>query len=426
MTAYPSISDYVEAVQDPLRAFREPDLQQAEFALDPQWHIPVPVSGNAAVVFRAAITGRDQALRFFIREDVSEKRRYTALDHHFVTNGLADCVARTSWVDEAIRIDDRWWPMVRMEWVDGERLDDHVRALAARRDAAALDDLALAWRQHVRRLQAAEFAHGDLQHGNVLVEPRGGLRLVDFDGSWVEAFEDLTPPKESGHPNYQHVGRTWGRWMDTYPALVIYTGLLSLSRRPDAWRNNEGMLFTREDLLHPGDTPAWRLVTEIADPQVALAVGRLRSSCDPDWCAAGDLEDLLGRERITPALQAKAVAHPVFQLTDRPTDNWQLAGHPVDNPASTEIPPERTFGGVHGVKRPVGPAPTRPVLPPPCLRSQPSPSDTTVSAAFGIALVLAMLLGSVVGANGGPGVAVGFLTAVLAFAVALPLLRNRR
>src|SRR3954451_1402710 len=98
MTEYPNSSDYVLALQDPERAFWDPMLQQAEFTLHPKWGTPLPVSGNAAVVFRATVADRDQALRFFIREDVSEKPRYTALDRHFVTHRMQDWVSRTAWV----------------------------------------------------------------------------------------------------------------------------------------------------------------------------------------------------------------------------------------------------------------------------------------------------------------------------------------
>jgi hypothetical protein len=442
-TTFPTITDYVEAVQDPMETFRERKLQRAEFVLDPRWQVPRPASGNAAVVFRATVAGRDQALRFFIQEDVSEKRRYTALDRHFYTNGLADCVARTTWVDEAIRIDDRWWPMVQMEWVDGETLDAHVRALAGRRDAAALDRLALTWRRQVQRLQAAEFAHGDLQHGNILVGPAGELRLVDFDGSWIAAFEDLhlNPPRETGHPNYQHVGRTWGRWMDTFPALVIYTGLLALARRPDAWRNNEGILFTRDDLMRPGDTPIWRLLTEIPDPGVQLAAGRLYSSCDTGWTARGDLEGILTPERITtsPPPVPTQRSRPIFQLSDNPPDDWYLKGRVEGAGGTAELPREQTFTGVHDSgagSRPSTPhpQPTRLPMPAPTPHPQPTrlprpaptPTDTTVPVAAVIALVLAIVIGSVVGASDGPGGVVGVLTAVVAFAIALPVLRSRR
>src|SRR5207248_10425515 len=58
----------------------------------------------------------------------------------------------------------------------------------------------------VRHLEAAKVAHGDLQHGNILV--RGGsIQLVDYDGMWVPALSgrDAT---EIGHRAYQHPERS--------------------------------------------------------------------------------------------------------------------------------------------------------------------------------------------------------------------------
>jgi len=57
MTEYPSSVDYVEAVQDPPRAFQLPELQRAEFPIHPVWRVPWPASGSAAVVFQARVEG---------------------------------------------------------------------------------------------------------------------------------------------------------------------------------------------------------------------------------------------------------------------------------------------------------------------------------------------------------------------------------
>lgn len=419
MTKYPSPGEYVEALQDPESAFRSPVLQRAAFVMDRRypaaWGIPLAVSGNAAVVFRATVDSRDQALRFFVREDVSEKERYAALERHFVEHRMQDWVSRASWVDDAVALGGRRWPMVQMDWITGRRLDDHVDALAVRHDVATLHTLAANWRAHVRRVQNAEFAHGDLQHGNVLVEPSGGLRLVDFDGSWIAALDRLGEPKESGHLNYRHpCRRTWGRWMDTFPALVIYTGLLALSRRPDAWRKNEAILFTREDLEQPGATPTWQLLAEIADPEIDDVAQRLRDACRPEWMFEGDLEHLL----------RSSVSHaPRFSgVSSRPDLNWHLRPAPgrTGETRPTDAAPETTFAGVSGPSAP-DPEPVRPPVVPP------KPDTPVTAAALVVAAAIALTLGLIIGAavGHGQGAAVGVITAIVAFACALPLLRRR-
>jgi eukaryotic-like serine/threonine-protein kinase len=338
--AYPNSEEYVRVVQRPDLAFRAAALRRAVFELHPLYGIPMPASGNAAVVFKAKVEGRDQALRFFIKDDASSSDRYNAIGAHFTDHRLLDCVATTLWVDDAVEINGRMWPMVQMEWIEGRTLDAYVGHLAGHNDVGALHRLAGQWRAHIRRLQDAEYAHGDLQHGNVLVDTTSALRLVDFDGSWIAAFANETPPRETGHPNYQRTGRTWGRWMDTFPGLVIYTSLLGLSRRPYAWEqlhNGENMLFSHEDYAPPFRTPAWRLLSEIEDPEVQHVVGRLRESCHPLWQANGSLEELLGRQRVQILPASPHVDDPSMSWWERAALDAGLPSPP--RPALPPPPP---------------------------------------------------------------------------------------
>lgn len=336
MSTYPDAEDYVRAVQDPARTFRTPVLRRAEFELHPLYGIPMPASGNAAVVFRAGVGGKDTALRFFLREDVSSRERYTALGRHFTTSGLVDCVARPSWLDDAITVNGGNWPVVQMPWVDGRTLDAYVGHLAGTGDVGALSTLAGAWRGFVARLQEAGFAHGDLQHGNVLVDTSSALRLVDFDGSWIAAFSGRPSPRETGHPNYQRTGREWGRWMDTFPALVIYTSLLALARRPAAWSDlhtGENILFSAADFEPPFRTPAWTLLAGLRNAEVDAAAATLLRACDPGWEATGPLESLLTAPAPVPAT-GPAGRYPGVTL---PTGSWwtrSSAAGPAPGPAA--------------------------------------------------------------------------------------------
>lgn len=301
MNRYPSAEDYVRAVQCPEDAFRSAALKTADFEVHPVLQIPMPASGNAAVVFRATVDGTDRALRFFTRADVSSKGRYGALGAYFVEQALQDCVALAGWRDDAIAVSGRTWPMVDMQWVEGRTLDEYVDHLVDTGDTAALRKLAAAWRALVARLQNAGFAHGDLQHGNVLVDDSGALRLVDFDGSWIDSSLPGPAPDESGHPNYQLPGRAWGRWMDTFPGLVVYTALLALGRDTSLWarfHKGEDMLFTAPDLADPGTTDVWSALAALGDADVDRAVALLRRACTPGGEPACGLESLLASRPV--------------------------------------------------------------------------------------------------------------------------------
>src|SRR5437667_53761 len=94
---------------------------------------------------------------------------------------------------------------------------------------ATLEALRAKWVTLVRHLEAAQVAHGDLQHGNILV--RGGsIQLVDYDGMWVPALRGRKAT-ELGHRAYQHPERSeqdYGQEIDRFSALVIYLSLPAL------------------------------------------------------------------------------------------------------------------------------------------------------------------------------------------------------
>lgn len=291
---YPGFDDYMKAVQRP-DAFTTEELRALELVVHPVFQIPSPASGASAVVFKAMAGDEARALRFFTRADASDSGRYDALRGHFTTRQLTDAVALPRWIDDGIRVGGRTWPVVEMPWVEGHTLNRHVDELVTNQDTGALAGLALSWRGLVHRLQQADFAHGDLQHGNVLVDTRGTLRLVDFDCAWIEDFAGGAPPAETGHHNYQPPGRPWGRWMDTFPGLVIYLSLSVLARRP-TWstlNTDDNLLFTQED-FQSFDTPAWQHLASLGDPQIDQLAERLKACCRPGWVAEGALDDLLG------------------------------------------------------------------------------------------------------------------------------------
>jgi len=332
---YPTAEDYIKAVQHPAIVFKEPELRKASFEVHPLLGIPVPASGSSAVVFKAEVEGRSQALRFFTRDDAATRARYTALNTYFAEHGLVDHVAACRWIDDAIVVSGRAWPLVRMQWVDGHVLDRHVEDLVDRCDHIALGDLANDWRDLVRRMQASRFAHGDLQHGNVLIDRAGKLRLVDFDCSWISAFAGGAPPSETGHRNYQRPGSSWGPWMDTFPALVVYLSLLVLAKSVDPQRpwqelyNGDNLLFRQQDFAPAGQTPVWTHLAETGDPRIDQIAQRLKSCCTPGWSPTGDLEQLL-----------VATPEPWWERTREATPTSALPPRPVVSaPAGAHLAP---------------------------------------------------------------------------------------
>lgn len=415
---YPSKEDYVKAVQHS-ESFTSAELKRATFVLDRLWQIPRPAAGTTAVVFEAMIDGEPQALRFFTRDDASSRERYDALQDHFIAQNLVPHVAMSHWMDNAIRISDHTWPVVRMQWVTGRTLNRHVEGLVKNEDTGQLESLAKAWRQLVLRLQRAEFAHGDLQHGNVLIDDKGTLRLVDFDCSWITRFAGQPAPKETGHRNYQPEHRPWGRWMDTFSGLVIYTSLLALSKNPTHWHtlnNGENLLFRQEDFRPPYQTPAWAHLSSIQDRDLDLLVARLMECCRPGWLAGSGMEELLTKREWWEQT-GKFVPTPHTAPPVPPPPTPQPPPPAWTSPQPAQQPPSHPPNRVWWTDTPRG-EPSR----------QPSPPAPGKKSGVGGAIGLASLLGivviiAIIALSGGddeaigPALTIGILTGVITFAV---------
>src|SRR4029077_855325 len=111
-------------------------------------------------------------------------------------------------------------------------------------------------------LKDSRIAHGDLQHGNILIV-NGQFKLVDSDGMYVPTLARRNS-HEVGHPNYQHPRRVathFGPYLDNFSAWVIYVSLVALSIDPTLWQTtgagDECLLFRQEDFNNPDTSNAF-------------------------------------------------------------------------------------------------------------------------------------------------------------------------
>ena len=274
-TRWPTSTDYSSAVQHAASAFSDADLQRSAAATN-TIGMPLVASGQNAVVYLLRGDDEARAVRCFTTPPRDGAVRYAALLSHLATVPQT-ALATSRWVDDGILVGERHWPVVVMPWVEGRPLNLIVEDAAGEPDT--LRRLADDWMNMVIELQEADVTHGDLQHGNVLVRADGSYCLVDLDGAWVPTMT-VGAPAESGHPNYQHPDRSaeqWGRHGDSFPALVIETGLRALAadRSLERFLNGENLLFSRADLLDP-TREVWQVVFSSPDADVARLVAILR------------------------------------------------------------------------------------------------------------------------------------------------------
>ena len=282
MPGYPTPSDYQEAVQFPETAFRDPDLQAARPA-ENMLGLPQPITGNFAAIFpMTEPTGRQWAAKCFLTDVPDQRARYRAIARHLDEADLPYTVA-FDYQAEGIRVEETAYPLLKMEWVDGVPINRFVAEHLDQPEALAA--LAEAWADLMADLAEAEIAHGDLQHGNILVadEPEvPQIRLVDYDTMYVPALDGRTSA-EVGHRNFQHPDRTerdFGLHVDRFAGLVIYTALQACIHRPELWDRfdtGENLLFRSADFYDPGAS----VLFDTLDETEALAplADALRTAC---------------------------------------------------------------------------------------------------------------------------------------------------
>ena len=167
--------------------------------------MPLVYSGAFACVYSVEAAGRKFAVRCFTREVKDQQSRYNQLSEYLI-NVLPPSLVHFEFVEQGINLRGDWYPIVLMEWVEGEPLNSYVSSNLGQPDE--LRRVAAQWRGGpAASLRGLRIAHNDLQHGNVMVQGDGRIRLVDYDGIFLPQFQGEHSP-EVGHKNYQHPQRT--------------------------------------------------------------------------------------------------------------------------------------------------------------------------------------------------------------------------
>jgi formylglycine-generating enzyme required for sulfatase activity len=291
----------------------------------------MPRSGNFADVYELRCPdGGRWAVKCFTREVPGLSERYQEISRHLAQARLPFAVD-FHYLEQGIRVAGRCYPVLKMDWVEGLLLNDFVRQYLDR--PAMLEALADLWVRLARRLRRAGVAHGDLQHGNVLLVPGRdeqhlALRLIDYDGMFVPALSGA-PSGEVGHPAYQHPQRlresTYNADVDRFPLLVIYCAIRALivGGRPlwDRYDNGDNLLFREQDLRSPRDSALFRELVRLDAPDVKQLADQLSRAVYKPLDQAPLLEDLIAPRQpaAAPASAIAEVAAPGADLTPTST-----------------------------------------------------------------------------------------------------------
>ena len=140
-----------------------------------------------------------------------------------------------------------------MRWIDGDTIKDYICRIQAFQ--RILEELAENFLVMTHALHEQSLAHGDLQHGNILVGADHQLYLVDYDSFYcpkLNGEEDTV----TGLPDYQHPARKSNKSvsekLDYFSELIIYLSILAIAEAPifvDKYKVEDAdrLLFSKED-----------------------------------------------------------------------------------------------------------------------------------------------------------------------------------
>ena len=232
---YPSINEYKEAI-----LFAEDNFEQLKNlcpVLDEEGN-PVMTGGNFAEVFKMKDeqTGKLYAVKCFLREQEgrAEAYRMIAEELEYVSSTFLTPI---KYLDKELFVDtnagdEKEFPVLLMDWVEGETLDKYIRKHLD--DQYELSLIAYQFSRLAMWLMPQPFAHGDLKPDNILVKGDGTLVLVDYDGMYVPAMKGQNA-RELGSPDFRHPGRTesdFDEHIDDFSLASILLSLKAVSLQP--------------------------------------------------------------------------------------------------------------------------------------------------------------------------------------------------
>ena len=284
---WPQVHDFNPMLQNPNLGFSNAELKTCQIERD-QNNQPRPRAGNFAVCYKATFdTGQNVCLRLFARKSDERRERYAEISAHQKANPI-DCLVKFEYIEKGIRHPNParygnkpWFPIIRMDWIEGSILFDWLRERCRTRDSKSIGSAAEQWLEVAQQLESVGIAHGDLQHANVMVTPAGKLKLVDYDCMCVPSLVGRKCLEDGVEP-YQHPERAGGTnlfpGLDHFSELFILVVLRALAADPSLWDRYieppppgelyDKLLIRKSDFDAPDRSALFDELKRSADPEV--------------------------------------------------------------------------------------------------------------------------------------------------------------
>ena len=234
-------------------------------------------SGNKAIVFKVTDdkTEKTKALKLFLIDNKERFSQYLEISN-FLNKFNTQFFVSFNFIEKFIYVEvnqnqeENYFPGLIMEWAEGKTLGYKVQELCNTKDKKNLKKIAESFKDLSFFLLDNNIGHGDLKHDNIIVDQDNNMKLIDYDGIYVPAFNNQNS-KELGTDSFQHPLRKstdFNADIDHFSILTIYSSLIALSINPDLYlkfNDQQNLLFTKEDFIKPENSELFKLLFQIKE-----------------------------------------------------------------------------------------------------------------------------------------------------------------
>jgi len=272
--SYPSKTDIVNSVCCP-QLIKDIFLQGTFFKIGFNGQ-PVKWGGGYSLVFQFVKNEQKWAFRVWHTEIEDIRERYKRISTTLAKFGLPYFDLFT-YVENGLIVNGQWIDTYRMRWIDGQTLNEFINLNI--NNPKKLLEVAEKFKEMVWTFHKNNIAHGDLQHGNIMVKDDGSLMVIDYDSMYLDTLHGMADIIK-GQKGYQHPARDFNKIanpkLDYFSESVIYLSLLAYSDDSSLWENDtDRLLFSIEDLNTPHTSKTFKKLISSANPKIYKLADKL-------------------------------------------------------------------------------------------------------------------------------------------------------
>ena len=224
---------------------------------------PNHYSGGFCIVFPVCKGSHKKALRVWHTEIEKVKERYKNISSE-IAKVKKSFLANVEYVSNGLLVGKDKIDIVLMDWLKGQSLKQYISTIIDSTNSEIIkkqklnklaDNLFVLFKE----MHSLNFAHGDLQHDNILIDSSGDIKLIDYDNFYVPSLGKSTKQTTAGYNGYQHpirknISNVISSEKDDYFAeLIIYLSIKAIAEDNSLWDiakdDDYALLLTHEDYI---------------------------------------------------------------------------------------------------------------------------------------------------------------------------------